>query len=124
MHLGMARSRVKAARLAISSGDVEAATVAVNEASKWLDHAATKGSIHPNNAGRRKGRLMAQLARMVASPVAPVAEVEAPAAKPSRAKAAKKTEKAEKVEKPAKATKAAKATETEKKPRARAKKSE
>jgi small subunit ribosomal protein S20 len=111
MHIGHARSEVKKARTAIASGDLAAATEAVNLAASWLDHAATKGSIHPNNAARRKGRLMAQLARMEARPVsAPVAEVEEAPAKPAKAARASKP----KAEKPAKEEKA---------PRSRAKKS-
>src|SRR5690349_2460725 len=110
MHIGHARAGVKKARTAIASGDVAAATEAVSLAASWLDHAATKGSIHPNNASRRKGRLMAQLARMEARPAAPVAEVEEAPAKPAKAARAAKP----KAEKPAKEEKA---------PRSRAKKS-
>jgi len=112
LHIGRARSEVKKARVAIASGDVTAATEAVRVASRWLDHAATKGSIHPNNAARRKGRLMFQLAHMVAVPVAePAAQVEEEApAKPARGSRSAKP----KTEKPAAEAKA---------PRARAKKS-
>jgi ribosomal protein S20 len=38
----------------------------VRQASKWLDHAATKGSLHKNTAARSKSRLMKQLAQMEA----------------------------------------------------------
>lgn len=110
LHIGRARSEVKKARAAIATGDVAEATEAVRMASKWLDHAATKGSIHPNNAARRKGRLMSQLAHLEARPVA-----EAPAqaeVKPARGAKAK-------AEKPAKEAKAAK---PEKAPSSRAKK--
>ena len=112
LHIGRARSEVKKARVAIASGDVAAATEAVRVASSWLDHAATKGSIHPNNAARRKGRLMVQLAHMEARPAAePVAEVEQEApAKPARGSRGAKP----KAEKPAAEAKA---------PRSRAKKS-
>lgn len=64
VHLVKARSFVKKARAALASGDLEEARARVHEAEKWLDHAAAKGVIHQNNASRRKGRLMAQLAKL------------------------------------------------------------
>ncbi len=66
IHIGRARTEVKKARKAIETGDVAMAAEAISSASRWLDHAASKGSIHKNNAGRRKGRLMKQLARLQA----------------------------------------------------------
>lgn len=51
-----ARTAVRKARLAISSG--EDAATAVKEAMSVLDRAAAKGVIHKNNAARRKSRLM------------------------------------------------------------------
>jgi len=50
----------KAERL-IFSGELEAAKQAVAEAIIALDKAAEKGIIHPNNAARRKSRLMKKL---------------------------------------------------------------
>ena len=50
----------KAERL-IFSGELEAAQKAVVAASSSLDKAAEKGVIHPNNAARRKSRLMKKL---------------------------------------------------------------
>ena len=50
----------KAERL-IFSGDLEAAQKAVVAATSSLDKAAEKGVIHPNNAARRKSRLMKKL---------------------------------------------------------------
>jgi small subunit ribosomal protein S20 len=50
----------KAERL-IFSGELEAAKQAVAEAIISLDKAAEKGIIHPNNAARRKSRLMKKL---------------------------------------------------------------
>ena len=50
----------KAERL-IFSGELEAARVAVVAAISSLDKAAEKGVIHPNNAARRKSRLMDKL---------------------------------------------------------------
>lgn len=66
IHVGRARTEVKKARKALETGDVPMATEAVRSASKWLDHAASKGSIHKNNAARRKGRLMKHLAELQA----------------------------------------------------------
>jgi small subunit ribosomal protein S20 len=57
-----ARTYVKNARRAIDGGLVqEPATLeALQKALSYLDHAATKGVIHKNNAARRKSRLMKQ----------------------------------------------------------------
>ena len=51
---------IKAERL-IFSGELEAAQKAVTAAISSLDKAAEKGVIHPNNAARRKSRLMKKL---------------------------------------------------------------
>ena len=45
----------------IFSGELEAAQGAVVAAISSLDRAAEKGVIHPNNAARRKSRLMKKL---------------------------------------------------------------
>jgi small subunit ribosomal protein S20 len=50
----------KAERL-IFSGELKAASQAVTVAIASLDKAAEKGVIHPNNAARRKSRLMKKL---------------------------------------------------------------
>ncbi len=50
----------KAERL-IFSGELESAQKAVVAAISSLDEAAEKGVIHPNNAARRKARLMKKL---------------------------------------------------------------
>jgi len=50
----------KAERL-IFSGELEAAQGAVVAAVSSLDKAAEKGIIHPNNAARRKSRLLKKL---------------------------------------------------------------
>ena len=50
----------KAERL-ISTGEFEAAQEAVTVAISSLDKAAEKGILHPNNAARRKSRLMKKL---------------------------------------------------------------
>ncbi len=57
-----ARTFVKKARAAIESGDVAVAKEATRLAVRDLDMAASRGTIHPNNAARRKSRLMKQLA--------------------------------------------------------------
>jgi ribosomal protein S20 len=53
-----AKTQVKNALLTAESGDVEATRKAVAEAASALDRAAKVGAIHPNNAARRKSRLM------------------------------------------------------------------
>lgn len=52
----------KAVKL-VSSGEVEAAKGAVKQAVSMLDRAARKKVIHPNNAARRKSRLMRKLSQ-------------------------------------------------------------
>ena len=64
VYRGSARTYVKKARLAIESGDVDAARAATLQAVSALDKAAEKGVLHKNNASRRKGRLMKQLAAL------------------------------------------------------------
>ena len=51
---------VKAERL-IFAGELESARTAVVDVISSLDKAAEKGVIHPNNAARRKSRLMKKL---------------------------------------------------------------
>lgn len=60
----MARTSVNKARDLIFKGDAELAEAAVVQAVRSLDKAAQKGVIHPNNAARRKSRLMKKLNRM------------------------------------------------------------
>jgi small subunit ribosomal protein S20 len=68
------RSQVKThidnAEKLIASGDAKAAKEAVSLASSALDKAATKKVLHPNNAARRKSRLMKKLAKPVVKPKA------------------------------------------------------
>ena len=75
-------SITKAEKL-IFSGKLEEAQVAVVEAISTLDKAAEKGVIHPNNASRRKSRLMKKLNAIQSKPAAaapaPEAEEETPA---------------------------------------------
>jgi small subunit ribosomal protein S20 len=60
----MARTFVKKAELAVRAGDADAADAAVQKAVSTLDRVAGKGIIHPNNAARRKSRLMAKFNAM------------------------------------------------------------
>ncbi len=53
-----AKTEVKDALQAAIAGDVDATRQAVAEAASALDRAAKVGAIHPNNAARRKSRLM------------------------------------------------------------------
>lgn len=54
------RTLVKKAEFAIADGDQAVAEEAVVRAVSMLDRTAGKGIIHPNNAARRKSRLMAK----------------------------------------------------------------
>jgi small subunit ribosomal protein S20 len=56
-----ARTFVKKTRGLIEAGDLEQAQATAQIAIKALDKAAQKGIVHPNNAARRKSRLMKQL---------------------------------------------------------------
>jgi small subunit ribosomal protein S20 len=64
VYRGSARTYVRKARLAIEGGDLEAARAATIQAVSALDKAAAKGVLHKNNASRRKGRLMKELAAL------------------------------------------------------------
>ncbi|MBA7710872.1 hypothetical protein ES703_119820 [subsurface metagenome] len=101
----------KAERL-IFLGELKAAEEAVAVAITSLDKAAEKGIIHPNNAARRKSRLMKKLNQL---------QVQAPAPAPAKAKpkAAKAKPKAAKAK-----AKAAKAKPKATKPKAKAAKVE
>lgn len=59
-----ARTKIKQARVAIESGNLDDAREATLEAVRTLDKAASKGVLHRNNADRRKGRLMKHLAEL------------------------------------------------------------
>ncbi len=60
-------SIIKAEKL-IFSGELEEAREAVVSAVSSLDKASEKGIIHPNNAARRKSRLMKKLNQSQAAP--------------------------------------------------------
>ena len=51
----------KAFTSAIASGDLSKAASALNEAVKRLDKVAAKGTIHKNNAARRRSRMAKKL---------------------------------------------------------------
>ena len=57
-----ARTYVKKVRRLIAENKLDEAEAAAREAYKTLDKSARKHIIHPGNAARRKGRLMAALA--------------------------------------------------------------
>lgn len=58
-----AKTYIRDARRLIDDGDLDAADKAVRSAVVALDKAAAKGALHPNNASRRKSRLMSQLSQ-------------------------------------------------------------
>lgn len=58
------RTLVRRAESLIAQADEQAAAGAIGNAISLLDRAAAKGIIHPNNAARRKSRLMAKYNRM------------------------------------------------------------
>ena len=80
-----ARSAVRKARELITAGPRDEAAAAVNAAAAVLDRAAQKGILHPNNAARRKSRLMRQLNKAQAPAVEepPRRRLRAPRAKKS-----------------------------------------
>ena len=57
----MCKTNITKAERLIFSGELEAARGAVVAAISSLDKAAEKGVIHPNNAARRKSRLLKKL---------------------------------------------------------------
>jgi len=90
------RSSVKTyitkARKLLLANDLDAAQVAVKQAVIALDKAAQKGVLHPNNAARRKSRLMKRLnAALAASQPAPPQETPPQEAPPQETPPARKT---------------------------------
>ena len=57
-----ARTYVRKVRRLIAEDKLEEAELAANQAYQTLDKAARRKVVHPKNAARRKGRLMAALA--------------------------------------------------------------
>jgi small subunit ribosomal protein S20 len=64
IYRGSARTYIKQTRAAIEAGDLEHARIYAEQAVSALDKAAEKGVLHRNNASRRKGKIMAQLAAL------------------------------------------------------------
>ena len=65
----LCKTNVTRAEGLIYSGELEAAKGAVVAAVSSLDKAAEKGIIHPNNAARRKSRLLKKLNQALALPL-------------------------------------------------------
>ncbi len=78
------KTAIKRATESIASGGPEAARTVVRDALSALDRAASKGIIHPNNAARRKSRLLLKYNAAVAAMQTPV---EKPARRTSTTKA-------------------------------------
>lgn len=72
------KTAVKNAGLAIAGGEVESARLSVRSAITALDRAAAKGVIHPNNAARRKSRLLLKYNAAIAALQVPGEEKPAP----------------------------------------------
>lgn len=64
----LCRTGITKAEKLIAAGNVDEAKTAVAAAVKSLDKAAEKGIIHPNNAARRKSRLMDKLNKTTTAP--------------------------------------------------------
>jgi small subunit ribosomal protein S20 len=107
------RSQIRKALPLLSANRLDEAEGVIRQAVSTLDKAAEKGVIHPNNAARRKSRLMLKYNAAV-SAAATAAAVE-PEAKPVR----RATKKAAPAKAPAKAAKAAAKKPAPKKPAAR-----
>jgi small subunit ribosomal protein S20 len=61
------KTTITKARKLILQKDLDAAQEAVKQAAVALDKAVQKGVLHPNNAARRKSRLMKQLNEALAA---------------------------------------------------------
>jgi len=61
------RTHVRKFREAVESGDVEAATSALQVASRKLDKAVSKGVIHKNQAANRKSAIAKKLFELTAA---------------------------------------------------------
>lgn len=65
MRRSQVRTAVRQSRESLATGNVDDAIAATRAAVSSLDVAANKGLVHPNNAARRKSRLMKKLAVLV-----------------------------------------------------------
>lgn len=61
------RLEMKKVQTVIAGGDKNAATAELKAAQKTLDRIATRGSIHPNTAARRKSKLARHINAMAAA---------------------------------------------------------
>ena len=61
LHRSRARTYIKNTRELVAKKDIETAKTQVLVSISALDRAAGKGVVHPNNAARRKSRLMKML---------------------------------------------------------------
>ncbi len=61
------RLELKKMQTAIAAGDKAAATAELKKAQQVLDRIATRGSIHPNTAARRKSKLAKKINAMAAA---------------------------------------------------------
>ncbi|HEY6491629.1 MAG TPA: 30S ribosomal protein S20 [Trebonia sp.] len=61
------RTYVRKFREAVESGNVEAATTAMQSASRKLDKAVSKGVIHKNQAANRKSAIAKRLSDLAAA---------------------------------------------------------
>jgi small subunit ribosomal protein S20 len=61
------RTHVRKFREAVESGDVAAATTALQVASRKLDKAVSKGVIHKNQAANRKSAIAKKLSELTAA---------------------------------------------------------
>ena len=64
------RTKIIAAEKLVFSGEADKAKEAVTAAISGLDKAAGRGFIHPNNAARRKSRLMKKLNKITSAAAA------------------------------------------------------
>lgn len=67
LHTGKARTLVAKSTSLLAKGQSDAIDAAVNDATVALDKAAQKGSLHPNNAARRKSRLIRRQKKVAAN---------------------------------------------------------
>lgn len=85
------KSAVRRAVTSIASGDLETARADVRAAIRTLDRTASKGVVHPNNAARRKSRLLLKYNAAVAALQTPVAEEDKQPSTSKRKPAARRT---------------------------------
>jgi small subunit ribosomal protein S20 len=84
-----AKTEVKDALAAATSGDVETTSQAVAAAASALDRAAKVGAIHPNTAARRKSRLMLRVNAALGGEAQAAGKTQRQTSKSAQAKAAK-----------------------------------